>query len=280
MAPQSWRLERTRWRFQHGPIDLLLSFEGPDAECEAAAAQAWGAFDGLLEGLVAELPRLRRPDGAVPNSPVARAMVQAVQPHGGQFITPMAAVAGAVSDHILAAATRGLALERGFVNNGGDIALYLSPGRRFDAGIVGDISRPAMTAGFSLDHGMPVRGIATSGWRGRSRSLGIADAVTILAASAAQADAAATLVANAVNVEHDAIKRMPASELDPDSDLGARLVTLDVAPLPADLRRRAVNGGAEAARRMLQSGLIQGALILLQDFHAAAGVCRRQLAAA
>ena len=38
----------------------------------------------------------------------------------------------------------------------------------------------------------PVGGIATSGWRGRSQSLGIADAVTVLADTAARADAAAT----------------------------------------------------------------------------------------
>ena len=45
-----------------------------------------------------------------------------------------------------------------------------------------------------------MRGIATSGWRGRSFSLGIADAVTVLAATAAEADAAATMIANAVDL--------------------------------------------------------------------------------
>lgn len=279
MAPQSWRLDRTRWRFQHGPIDLVLSFDGPGGECEAAAAQAWDAFNGLLAALAADLPRLRRPDGAMPKSPVGRAMVHAIQPHRNQFVTPMAAVAGAVSDHVLAAAAQGRRLKRAFVNNGGDIALYLSPGQRFDAGIVGDISQPAMNAGFSLDHGMPVRGIATSGWRGRSFSLGVADAVTVLAASAAQADAAATLVANAVNVVHEAIKRTPANKLDPDSDLGDRLVTVDVAALPVDAGRLAVNRGAGAARRMSEHGLLHGTLILLQGGHAAVGVCDRQLAA-
>jgi hypothetical protein len=48
-----------------------------------------------------------------------------------------------------------------------------------------------------------VRGVATSGWRGRSFSLGIADAVTVLARSGAEADAAATLIANAVNLPGD-----------------------------------------------------------------------------
>ena len=66
-----------------------------------------------------------------------------------------------------------------------------------------------------------MRGIATSGWRGRSFSLGIADAVTVLADRAAAADAAATIIANAVDLPgHPAIVRVPACELAPDSDLG------------------------------------------------------------
>jgi ApbE superfamily uncharacterized protein (UPF0280 family) len=67
--------------------------------------------------------------------------------------------------------------------------------------------------------------VATSGWRckgkgGRSFSFGIADAVTVLAGSAAAADAAATVIANAVDLPgHGAITRRPASAIDPDSDL-------------------------------------------------------------
>ena len=279
MTAQSCRLGRSRWRFQHGPIDLVLSFDGPNDECEAAALQAWTAFEGLLQDLVADLPRLRRRDGAMPKGPVARAMVEAVELHRSQFVTPMAAVAGAVSDHVLAAALSGCQLQRAFVNNGGDIALFLSPGRQFDTGIVGDISQPALDAGFSVSHHMPVRGIATSGWRGRSFSLGIADAVTVLAATAAQADVAATLLANAVNVDDDAIERAPANELDPDNDLGARLVTVAVPPLPSGVCQEAMGRAQAAAAGILAQGLIHGALIQLQGEHAAVGVCSRQLAA-
>jgi len=279
MGPQSWRLDENRWRFQHGPIDLVLAFWGAAGQREAAAAQAWDAFAGILPDLAAELPRLRKPTGPMPASPVARAMVRAVAPHRRQFITPMAAVAGAVSDFILAAAVKDAALARAFVNNGGDIALHLTPSQGFDAGIAGDISEPAVSAGFSLSHDLPVRGIASSGWRGRSHSLGIADTVTVLAANAAQADAAATLLANAVDVDDDAVTRAPARALDPDSDLGERLVTLDVAPLAAAPRRLALERGEAAARAMLAKGLLHGALILLQNYHAAVGICRRRLAA-
>jgi ApbE superfamily uncharacterized protein (UPF0280 family) len=89
-----------------------------------------------------------------------------------------------------------------------------------------------------------VRGIATSGWRGRSQSLGIADAVTVLARTAAAADAAATLVANAVDIEHPSIRRLPARDVKHDSDLGERLVTVAVEPLPATAIARALSSAA------------------------------------
>ena len=76
-----------------------------------------------------------------------------------------------------------------------------------------------------------MRGIATSGQGGRSFSLGIADAVTVLARRAADADAAATMIANAVDLDHPAIQRRPAVRLDPDSDLGDLPVTVAVGDL-------------------------------------------------
>ena len=80
-----------------------------------------------------------------------------------------------------------------------------------------------------IDADDPSRGVATSGRHGRSFSLGIADAVTVLARTASQADAAATIIANAVDLPgHPAIVRCPACDLQPDSDLGARLVTREV----------------------------------------------------
>jgi hypothetical protein len=113
-------------------------------------------------------------------------------------------------------------------------------------------------------HGDGVGGIATSGARGRSFSLGIADSVTVLAASAATADAAATLVANAVDVDHPAILRRPASELDPDSDLGDRLVTVSVGELPRGVVLAALEAGRKRAADYLARGLIVDAALTLQ----------------
>ena len=131
-------------------------------------------------------------------------------------------------------------------------------------GVVDNADNPAIDATVTLDAAMPVRGLATSGWRGRSQSLGIADAVTVFAANAAAADAAATLIANAVNVEHAAISRMPARALRADSDLGELPVTVAVGALPASARAEALAQGQEGARELQRQGLIYAAYLALQ----------------
>lgn len=262
-----------RWHFQHGPIDLVLQAWGRPDECARAYEQAWARFQTVLPELVAELPALRK--AVTPSCPlagaVARRMWQACAPFAEEFITPMAAVAGSVADEVMAAMIAGRALKKAYVNNGGDIALHLSPGERFETGIVGDIGKPKITAKATIVAADEVRGIATSGWRGRSFSLGIADSVTVLARDAAAADAAATLIANAVNADHPAIERRPARDLDPDSDLGEHLVTTAVGALDFDALAVALARGRRTARGFRAKGLIEAAYIELAGRQIAVG---------
>lgn len=263
----SARLPDGRLHCQHGPIDLFIEAWGERIEVEHAYAQAAQRFDSILEELVAELPVLRAPmrEGTPAFAgAVACRMHAAVAPHAQIFITPMAAVAGAVADEVLAALVRDRSLSKAIVNNGGDIAFHLAAGARLATGIVADIAAPALDALASVDATRGVRGIATSGWRGRSQSLGIADAVTVLARTAAAADAAATLIANAVDIDDRSIVRAPAHSLREDSDLGERMVTVDVPPLAPALLDAALADGAECAERMCAAGLIEAALLLLQ----------------
>lgn len=263
---RSRRLDGDRLHLSHGPIDLII---GCNAMAEARAmafAAASARLEGLLETLCAELPVLRRPPGAEPPSgTVARRMWRAVKPFAvNTFVTPMAAVAGAVADEIIAAMTAAAPLARAYVNNGGDIALYLAHGSCLAIGLIDRPDRPSVFAKARIEHGDPVRGIATSGWRGRSHSLGIADSVTVLAASGAAADAAATLIANAVDLPgHPAIRRLPACTLQPDSDLGARLVTCDVGPLRAREIAAALEAGAALAESFRARGHIVSAALQL-----------------
>lgn len=264
-GPRAQRLAGNRLHLAHGPIDLVIGAFGPPGAVERAYRAAGKAFDGLLDSLVAVLPRLRQPPGSAEGlPPTARLMHATTAPFTDRFITPMAAVAGAVADTVLAAIRATPGIERAYVNNRGDIALHLTPGQAIDIGVVPKLRRPLATAALRLHHGQGIGGVATSGWDGRSLSLGIADAVTVLAASAAEADAAATLIANAADIEHAAIERAPARSLDPDSDLGDLLVTTAVGPLDDEAVAQALANGALYAHELLDRGLIRGALLALQ----------------
>lgn len=262
----------SRLHLQHGPIDLIVEAFGPRDEVVRAYRLAWDRFRFVLEELVQELPALRRAlDGFAFVGPVARRMAEAVEPFDDVFITPMAAVAGAVADEVLAEMTV-CDLERAYVNDGGDIALFLTPGQRFDVGLVPVPHRAALVGKTRVRSVDPVRGIATSGHHGRSFSFGIADAVTVMAADAARADAAATVVANAVDLPgHPAVTRMPAVELAPDSDLGELLVTTDVGPLPEREISAALEAGRTMAERLRSAGLIVAAVLSLEGQVAIAG---------
>jgi len=258
-----------RLHLHDGPIDLIVEAFGETNEVNAAYQAAVERFGNVLDELCSELTFLRqatRVDGPLPSSVVARRMVVAVAPYCERtFITPMAAVAGAVAEETLATMTAAARLSRAYVNNGGDIALHLAPGEHFVVGMVDGPDRPSLFGAATVDSAQPVRGIATSGCRGRSFSLGIADAVTVLADRAAMADAAATIIANAVDLPgHPSIVRVPARSLDPDSDLGDRLVTQAVGKLSCAEIAAALDSGAVVAHSLLGRGLIRSAALHLQ----------------
>ena len=256
-----------RLHLQHGPIDLIIEAEGSREEVLAAYRQARDRFRTILVELVDELATLRRgvdQDTALQGA-VAHRMKAAAIPFADDFITPMAAVAGAVADEVLASLIAGRKLSRAFVNNGGDIALHLARGEQYVAALVTDPieGRVAGRATIMAEH--PVRGIATSGRHGRSHSLGIADAVTVLARNAADADAAATMIANAVDLPNSAkIDRTPARALTPDSDLGDQLVTTAVLDLDNAEIDEALETGYRYAIKAIDSGLIEAAFLALE----------------
>ncbi|MCP3390442.1 UPF0280 family protein [Bradyrhizobium sp. CCGB12] len=256
-----------RLHLQDGPIDLIVEARGDASEVRAAHKAAARRFTGLLDELCAELPELRTAAEVRTSlkGVVALRMHTAVAPYAADcFVTPMAAVAGSVAEEILGAMLDAAALDRAYVNNGGDIALHLGRGEHFSVGLMDRPDRAGVMRTMTVDAGDPVRGVATSGRHGRSFSLGIADAVTVLAATASQADAAATIIANAVDLPgHPAIIRCAADELQPDSDLGPRLVTRDVGQLSRNEIAAALESGAECARQLFERGLIEGAVLQL-----------------
>ena len=289
-ATASW-LDGGRLFLQHGPINLIVRAGGPSPAVEGAYRTLIGVFPGWLGALVQELPRLRSPESPrlpPPTGPIARRMAAAVRictsgfvtqgiraqnsPAANAavractsgFVTPMAAVAGAVADEAAAVLAAWPEIAHAYVNNGGDIALHLSPGARLSVGVVPSLREAIPRARIEVSSDSAVRGVATSGWQGRSHSLGIADAVTVLARSAATADAAATLIANAVDADHPGIRREPARALDEESDLGALPVTVAVPALDAETIDIALDAGLQSARALQSRSVIEGAALTVQ----------------
>jgi ApbE superfamily uncharacterized protein (UPF0280 family) len=267
-----------RLHLQHGPIDLIVGVDGAiSLELERyfrqhAFALAHRRFQTILQELVAELPLLKsraRVDCTEPKGATARRMMAAVRPYAEtHFVTPMAAVAGAVADEVLAAMLAGFPADqhpaRIYVNNGGDIALHLDHGAEFRIGMAREGG--AALGAFAVEASHPTRGIATSGRGGRSLSMGIADSVTVLARNAAEADAAASLVGNAVDLPgHPAVRRARAVDVVDDSDLGEHLVVTGCGDLGRKECEAALASGAAEAERFIAAGLIHRAGLFLGD---------------
>lgn len=268
--PTAWLLgDEARLHLQHGPIDLIIDAIGTVAEVNLAYRQAAVAFESILETLASQLPALRQEcrtgEDTLVNGDVARRMYSAVCAHSEHQVTPMAAVAGAVADHMLSCLIKDRTLDRAQVNNGGDIALYLSPASEVKIGICKSQNSTDHADTFLIKPEDGIGGVATSGWQGRSFSLGIADAVTVLASTAAHADVAATLIANAVNLPvSEGVTRAPAASIQPDSDLGDRMVTISVAPLSKINKKQALSAGVQCAKKLMALGTIHSCYLHLQ----------------
>ena len=291
MGPTSHELSQGRRHFQHGPIDIIAYAEGDPTSVEQAHDSAWQRFGQILPELVHELTELRKPVRGAGRlkGPIAQSMWQAckaclIDSDANAFLTPMAAVAGSVAQE-LSACYQAPGIRRAWINNGGDIALHLTENTAVSIGLFADLARldeQQLIAGvqtdavFKVEHGMGIAGVATSGWRGRSFSLGIADSVTVFAASASQADAAATMIANAVNVADARIVRKPANALKDDSDLGQQLVTVAVPELGQDEIAEALEAGLKKAHTLKQNGLICACVLSCQGWFVSTETTRIQ----
>ena len=255
-----------------GPMTLTISaWEGsvPRPVIAARAARAalhclatLADFQEYLKKQIVELPPDRPLPGVVAKARDAAAAV-------GRELSPLAAVAGAVADEVADRACE-LGADKVIVNNGGDIALRLEAGQQVRVGIkkMGgseSLSEEPILGRLLLHAVDGIGGVASSGWRGRSLSRGLADLVTVWTATAGPADAAATALANAVYVETPEVVRLPARELDPCSDLGEAPVVSDVGNLPSASRRAALQAGMDAAADMFRTGLIKGCFIAVQS---------------
>ncbi len=200
----------------------------------------------------------------LPENDLAQRMIESVRAIGDTDLTPMAAVAGTLAD-----AVADWLFIRGsskvVVDNGGDIAIRLAAGETAFVGIRPQINRLDISHIAQLDDCRSSWGVTTSGLGGRSFTRGIASAVTVIAANASIADAAATSIANACFVKDSSIVQIPAEQMDPSTDLKRVNVTVDVGALSSVKKIQAVKMALSKADTLCRQEQIIGALIALED---------------
>lgn len=198
---------------------------------------------------------------------LAAKMITAVEAVGDDDLTPMAAVAGTIADAV-ADWLVGQNMDRVIVDNGGDIALRLKAGETATVGIRPRLDNFQISHVLHLDGSQASWGVTTSGVGGRSLTRGIASAVTVLAANASVADAAATAIGNACFVEDSSIIQAPAESLDPNTDLAGLSVTTEVGELLPEKVLKAIESARQKAEMLSQQKIIRGAFIALQNVFA------------
>jgi hypothetical protein len=87
--------------------------------------------------------------------------------------------------------------------------------------------------------------------------------VTVIADSAAVADAAATYICNQTYVESDRVTRQAAREIDPETDIPDELVTVTRGDLPRNVVFEALRRGLESAEHLKMNGVVRDAVLVL-----------------
>jgi len=251
---------------EYGPMRLVISAwvgKLPQRNlCVSAAREAFACFERVA-AFKHELSRHLSQNPVPLSDPLARQMLESVRAVGDRDLTPLAAVAGTLAD-----AVADFLFDRGMtrvvVNNGGDVAVRLIGDEHVNVGIGSGPSHGPVSTTIVLDSSLSSWGIATSGLGGRSFTRGVASAVTILAGTASQADAAATSVANASLVDDEEVVQEPAENIDPNTDMAGIPVTVRVGPLSEEKKETAVSRALEKAHLLAHRGLILGALVEVQ----------------
>ena len=251
----------------HGPVYLKIRTESAGQPVHEAAVQGAQAAITALEEVARFLDVAKGEDQgsalASDYPAVLRRMISAVRAVGDSTLTPLAAVAGAIADVAAEASVRQGA-NKVVVDNGGDIAIRIKGSESVTVGIVTDSSHDSCSYKVRIDASSGIKGVATSGLGGRGFTKGIASAAVALCSSGALADACATYLANAATIEHAAIQRCLAEQIDPNTDIRGHKVVLEVGHLPEEACRQALATCVSEIDRLIRKGILLGALIAVR----------------
>jgi ApbE superfamily uncharacterized protein (UPF0280 family) len=249
-----------------GPASLVIIGEKNGEPYEFQKEKLVQKVKSILGEIREYLPVLKQKAYKIKNTKhmpdVPRKMVEAVKAIDEASLTPMAAVAGSVAD-AMKEFLKNEGVDLVSVNNGGDISIFNKKGRglKIDIGDIhtGESSPYMLNIEQLIDYGL-----ATSGFGGRSFTLGLADIVTVVAATGAVADAAATFICNCTNTESGQITRKKASEVDPLTDIPDDNVTIRIGELNEEDILKALENGLDIATNIKKQKHIYDAIIKLQ----------------
>ena len=253
-------IEDDKLFIENGPTNIIAeAFSSEKKEIYNLICEYSSKF---LKDLSLEIENLKKPTSQKNKfvSDIANTMFESTKLFLPNFITPMASVAGSISELLLLKVLEKFKVNKIYINNGGDISLYISKNEKFNFNIGGTSCVIEYTGidGFG--------GIATSGWKGRSFSMGIADSVTVIAEKASVADAAATIIGNHIDLKNsNKVKKTFANNLYEDTDLNNKLITVSVESLTDAEIRQALSRGKIISENYISKNLIKSVIINLQD---------------
>lgn len=265
-------LEDGRVLVDYGPITMSITVRGSN-QCDINAAiigaeKAIKAFDELVQYLEVAKSRINKINvNQLSNYPRAlKLMIESVKYLNNVEFTPMAAVAGTMSDIVKQEIIDKADADYIVVNNGGDIAFHnSSKNSMFKVGVIGDISNKKITHSLNIKTNSNIHGIATSGFGGRSLTRGISSAVTVIAENSRLADVAATEIANITYIDSNEVEVCLAEEIDYDTDIRGLTVVKNVGVLSQEEISKSISNGINKAIELYERKMIKGAFIFVQN---------------
>lgn len=252
--------------YDYGPVSMVVSAKRGGMDDTELCRSAFPVIEACLGELHDSLEELRRyPPEVEPErlSGTALVMARAVLATGDPYLTPMAAVAGSLSDAV-ADYLQAQGAEKAVANNGGDAAVRLGEGESLSLGVVYDIRGTGVDQVVCLTSAKGIGGVATSGLGGRSLTTGIASGVTAFSKRCADADALATLLADRSYIDSPAVHTQMAGTLDPDSDIADLQVVTGLKPLSDEEKARALEQVMAEAELQFRSGNLLACIATVQ----------------
>jgi len=197
--------------------------------------------------------------------PVVKKLILTARKFEDPTVTPLIGVAGATADEVADFIYNTGEVSKVVVNNGGDIAIRLREQETVKVGIKTDINEKGISHIVTVTVKSGIRGIATSGFGGRSFTRGIANAAVAIADDSISADVAATLIGNATEIESPCVVKTSARNLNPNTDIPHLYVTTSIGHLERWEIVQAIDQGIKRAKAFENKGLIIGAFVAVRD---------------